>query len=216
MDKDVAKGGKTSFNALMRLLSLLVLLLLTLLIFAGTVGGETLPIDRALVARGAMWRIEHPEPAGLAIWITHLGGSFVLVPLTLAIAALLWWRGGRRDALLLLATTLSGRAVIELLKLTIDRPRPLLDPYPVYVSSQSFPSGHAGNSMVTYLALALFALPQRWRRTGLAAALLLALAIGATRPILGVHWPTDVIGGWAFGILWVLLWAAVSRHPRTA
>ena len=46
------------------------------------------------------------------------------------------------------------------------------------------------------------------------AAALLALAIGATRPVLGVHWPTDVVGGWAFGLLWVLLWSSVRRRDH--
>jgi undecaprenyl-diphosphatase len=190
--------------------------LLALILIAGIIGGSTLPFDNQAVAHAGLWRIGHPEPAGLLILVTHLGGSFVLVPLALIVAGWLWLSGARRDALLLLATTMSGRAMVEFLKLLIDRPRPSLDPYPVYVSSQSFPSGHAGNSMVTYLALALFALPERWRPQGLAAALALALAIGTTRPVLGVHWPTDVIGGWAFGILWVLLWASVSRRPESA
>ena len=198
----------------MRFKLLLVFLLLMIILAAGTVGGPGLPFDLDTVAQGGLWRIGHPELAGAVIWLTHLGGGFVLVPLALLVAAWLWWRGERRDALLLAATSLSGRAMVELMKLLVDRPRPSLEPFPVYVSSQSFPSGHAGNSMVTYLALALFALPERWRRSGLIAAGLLALAIGATRPVLGVHWPTDVIGGCAFGLLWVLLWSLVNRRER--
>lgn len=200
----------------MRLPLILLAVLLPILVIAGALGGSSFPLDVDLVTRGGFWRIAHPEPAGFAIWITHLGGGFVLVPLALAAAAILWWQGKRRNALLLLATSLSGRAAVELMKLVIDRPRPSLDPYPVYVTSQSFPSGHAGNSTITYLALALFALPERLRLQGVAAALLLALAIGSTRPILGVHWPTDVIGGWAFGIAWVLLWWGLSRQRRSA
>ena len=187
--------------------------LLLIIFVAGWVGGQAFPFDHQTVAFAGLWRIGHPELAGAVIWLTHLGGSFIVVPMVLITAGWLWFKDGRRNALLLLATTLSGRAAIELIKLLVDRPRPSLERFPVYVSSQSFPSGHAGNSTVTYLALALFALPERWRREGLVAAALLALAIGASRPVLGVHWPTDVIGGWAFGLLWILLWSWISRRP---
>ena len=60
--------------------------------------------------------------------------------------------------------------------------------------------------MIFYLSLALvFAAHSRWRFTAAGAAVLLALMIGTSRVMLGVHWPSDVVGGWAFGLLWVLL-----------
>jgi membrane-associated phospholipid phosphatase len=199
--------------------SLLVLLatLVAIFLLAGLIGGKDFAPDGNLVAQLGLWRIDSPPLASLLVFVTHLGGSFVLVPLALVAGAWLWVKGKRTNGLLLVATTLSGRAAIELIKLVVDRPRPSFEPFPVYVSSQSFPSGHAGNSMVTYLALALFALPERWRIEGLVAGAALAIAIGATRPALGVHWPTDVIAGWCFGALWVWLWAAVSqRQLRSA
>ena len=186
--------------------------LLALLLIVAAIGGAAFQPDIQTVARLGLMRIAHPTIAAVLIWLTQLGGSFVLVPLTLIVAGWLIVVKRRRDGLLLLASTMSGRAMIELIKFMIDRPRPTLEPYPVFVSSQSFPSGHAGNSTITYLALALFALPERWRRQGLVGAAVLALLIGATRPALGVHWPTDVIGGWSFGALWMMLWSRVSRR----
>jgi undecaprenyl-diphosphatase len=57
---------------------------------------------------------------------------------------------------------------------------------------------------LTTMALAL-TLGSRWHRPAVAAAVLLSLMIGISRVMLGVHWPSDVVGGWAFGLLWVLL-----------
>jgi undecaprenyl-diphosphatase len=74
------------------------------------------------------------------------------------------------------------------------------------VKTSSFPSGHATSSMIFYLTVALALTGgTRWHRTAVAGAVLLSLLIGTSRVMLGVHWPSDVIGGWAFGLLWVLL-----------
>ena len=65
----------------------------------------------------------------------------------------------------------------------------------VEVSYQSFPSGHAANSTIAYVALALLLFDDpKQRRVAVAAAMVLALLIGISRPMLGVHWPSDVVG----------------------
>src|SRR5205823_6990239 len=88
----------------------------------------------------------------------------------------------------------------------IARARPDLEPHLVIVETHSFPSGHATSSMVFYVALALLlAGRSRWGHEAVAAAISLSLLIGISRVMLGVHWPSDVIGGWVFGLLWVLL-----------
>lgn len=190
--------------------------LLLAMVIAGLIGGPAFPLDLQTDMWFIGWRAEHAQLTRAAILLTQLGGSLVLVPLALIVALLLWRRQGRRDALLFLGTVMTGRAMIEIIKLSVDRPRPAFDPYPVFVSSQSFPSGHAGNSMLTFVAMAMFLAPERWRRQALAGAIALAMAIGWTRPMLGVHWPTDVVAGWCFGLLWVGLWWRLSRRGETA
>jgi undecaprenyl-diphosphatase len=101
---------------------------------------------------------------------------------------------------------LIGRGLSEAQKYWIARARPDLEPHLVVVKTSSFPSGHATSSMVFCLAVALaLTTRSRWRRPAVAGAVLLSLLIGTSRVILGVHWPSDVVGGWAFGMLWVLL-----------
>jgi undecaprenyl-diphosphatase len=67
--------------------------------------------------------------------------------------------------------------------------------------------------MIFYLTLALaLTAGTRWHRVAAGAAILLSLLIGASRVMLGVHWPSDVIGGWAFGLLWVFLTLRLSER----
>ncbi len=199
---------------------LLALALLVCIVLLGLIGGAGSPFDETIVRGFVVWRSSNPTGTSATVLLTQLGGAPVLLALAAAAAAWLLVRRERRRALALVATVIGGRLLIELIKLAVSRPRPSIDAHPVTVFSQSFPSGHAGNSMMTYCALALFALPERWRAAGLAAAAMLSAAIGATRPVLGVHWPTDVLGGWTLGALWLLLcwtvWCSVAgeqQHP---
>jgi undecaprenyl-diphosphatase len=84
----------------------------------------------------------------------------------------------------------------------------------VPVSTPSFPSGHATSSMIVYLTLALVFASHRWKWPAVVGAILLSFCVGVSRVMLGVHWPTDVIGGWAFGLLWVIL--ALPQAERLA
>lgn len=195
---------------------LVALALLLVIILAGVIGGPGFGPDLRTDMGFIGWRHEHVQLTRAVIAFTQLGGSAVLLPLVALGGAWLWWRGDRRGAVLFLGTTLSGRIAIELTKLVVDRPRPSFDPHPVFVASKSFPSAHAGNSTLTYLSLALFLAPERWRRPALAAATALAIAIGCTRPMLGVHWPSDVLAGWCFGLLWVSCWWQFSRRGGAA
>jgi undecaprenyl-diphosphatase len=148
----------------------------------------------------------HPALVTVARVFTFLGEPTMLVGLGVAVAAWLWWRGKPRNALALLLVTLLGRGLAEMQKYEIARVRPALEPHLVAVKTASFPSGHASSSMIVYLTLALvLSGGSNWRATAATAAIALSLLIGLSRIMLGVHWPTDVVGGWAFGLLWVLV-----------
>jgi undecaprenyl-diphosphatase len=153
----------------------------------------------------------HPDVARAAHLVTRLGGGAVL--LALAGAGALWLLVRRRtnDALLLIAITVSARLLVTAQKALVDRPRPPLDLRLVEVGSASFPSAHAANAAATLLCLALFA-PRAARPAAISLALALAFAIGLSRLALGVHWPSDVIGGWAFGAFWILAMLGLARR----
>lgn len=159
-------------------------------------------VDRDILF--ALYSRDEPWIALAALGFTQLGDWWAVVGVTLAGSLLLLWRGKKWEALTLLIATFTGRALVILQKVYFARLRPEEDLRLVEVSYLSFPSGHAANPTIAYVALALllFDDPKR-RHVAAAAALVLALLIGISRPMLGVHWPSDVIGGWAFGLLWV-------------
>lgn len=154
---------------------------------------------------GLLYAGHRPVLAVIAHALTALGEPTVLVAAGFLVAGWLWWRQQGRLALALMLVVLIGRGLSEVQKYAIARVRPALEPHLVVVKTPSFPSGHATSSMIFYLTLALALAPTGGRRPAAACAVLLSLLIGISRVMLGVHWPSDVIGGWAFGALWVLL-----------
>ncbi|HEV2748819.1 MAG TPA: phosphatase PAP2 family protein [Allosphingosinicella sp.] len=166
-------------------------------------GGGDWAVDQRYLARLSVY--EDTAFARNAALLTNLGGWQVLTGLTIAFAVGLAFKRKLRAALLLIIV-FGGRLLVELQKVMIDRARPGQSPYLEAVSSNSFPSGHAANAMITYLAIA-FLVPVRQRHRAIAMGLgfAAALQIGWSRVALGVHWPSDVIGGWAFGMLWITI-----------
>jgi undecaprenyl-diphosphatase len=173
--------------------------------------GGTGPLDRSIYE--ALYAGKRPVMASVARVFTALGDPTVLVAIGFVVALWFWWRGHLRLGVAVLAVTLLGRGLAEVQKYEIARLRPALEPHLVVVKTSSFPSGHATSSMIVGLTLAL-ALTRGtpWTRAAVAVAILLSLLIGLSRVVLGVHWPSDVIGGWSFGMLWVLLtWRPAER-----
>ena len=161
-------------------------------------------LDRSVYE--ALYAGHRPLLLPVAHFFTALGEPTVLIAASAACALWLWYAGRGRLGLVLLLVAMVGRGLSEVQKYSIARPRPDLEPHLVLVKTSSFPSGHATSSMIFYLALALALTAHlRWHRVAVMAAILLSLLVGTSRVMLGVHWPSDVIGGWSFGMLWVLL-----------
>ena len=165
------------------------------------VGGPGSNADRALIAAVA-W----PELIAAARVFTRFADWWAALLIATMAAASLAYGGHRRRGILLVALVFSGRAVVELMKFAFDRARPDPAGHGIAVHSMAFPSGHSANAMLLGLGLALLLpLERRGRVVAVTVALLFAAAIGASRVVLNVHWPSDVMGGWSFGALWTLL-----------
>ena len=160
-------------------------------------------LDRSIYQ--ALYSGGRPALILIGRFFTALGDPTVLIIGGFLVGAWLWREGRGRFAAGLLLVILIGRGLTEAQKYWIARARPDIEPHLVVVKTWSFPSGHATSSMIFYLMLALAIAPVGWRRIAAAAAIVLSLLIGVSRVMLGVHWPSDVIGGWCFGLLWVLV-----------
>jgi undecaprenyl-diphosphatase len=138
--------------------------------------------------------------------ITAFGGTGPLAFITLAGVLYLLLRKRLRTALFLFVAISGGQLLSSLLKLGFDRPRPDLVPHGATVYTASFPSGHAMMTAIVYLTLAALLARSESRSRIKAYLLLLAacvtLMVGLSRVYLGVHWPSDVLGGWMIGSAW--------------
>lgn len=150
--------------------------------------------------------------------LTALGGGTILTLVTLVAIGSLLAQRKRAEALFIAFAVGGGGLLSDLLKIGYARPRPDLVAHLVEVSSASFPSGHAMNSAVTYLTLGVLlarAVPDRWLKAYvLWVGVLLTLIVGFSRVYLGVHWPTDVLAGWAIGSAWAGLCWIVAEQLR--
>jgi undecaprenyl-diphosphatase len=147
---------------------------------------------------------------------TALGSSTVLLTLILAVGGYLWLERRYGMLALVLVSTFGGMAISSYLKIFFERPRPSIVPHLAPASSPSFPSGHSLVSAVVYMTLGVLLTRVTTDRRAKTYFVVLAAAItcliGLTRMYVGVHYPTDVLAGWAIGLLWALVCGAVARE----
>lgn len=186
--------------------------------------GETNEIDRALLL-SLRRRDDISDPLG-PLWfeelvrdVTAFGGTGPLLFVTFAAVLYLFLQRKHRTALFVLLAVGGGQLLSSVLKLGFDRARPDLVPHGMHVYTASFPSGHAMMAAVTWLTLGALLARTESRRRIKAYIILLALTVtvlvGCSRVYLGVHWPTDVLGGWVAGSAWAsLCWALALLLQR--
>lgn len=145
-------------------------------------------------------------------------GSFTVLTTVCVAFAVVWRRrvGDWTAALVLAVVSLLAWSSCNSLKLVIGRARPELADRLVRAGGYSFPSGHATQSAAIWGTLALLVASQlpRHRRVVWATGTAVAVAVGASRIYLGVHWFTDVIAGWTLGATFVGVTAVALTQRR--
>ncbi len=182
--------------------------------------GDTHAADNFVLRAVQALRLEHAWLTGVMRDLSGLGSATVLTLLTTFTVGYLLLRRARLAGWLLAAAVVSGSTSVSLLKTSFGRPRPDTAFAELVVPGLSFPSGHAGNSAIVFLMIgALLAgtrqsAVDRWYIVTTAA--LLTLLVGISRIVLGVHWASDVLAGWAFGAAWALVWLLVAHKMAGA
>jgi membrane-associated phospholipid phosphatase len=181
------------------------------LAFAGWPDGAERDAMKAIALR------EGRSPGWLiavAQWVTWAGDAAQRSIVMLLAAIWLVWRGHWRAGLVMAVVPAVAGATSSILKEAFGRARPDVVPHLDPVASLSYPSGHAVNAAAILLLIAL--LGGRGRKGWIAAALAGAVLIGGSRLALGVHWPSDVAGGWLWGAGFALtgLWLARRSGDR--
>ena len=149
--------------------------------------------------------------------LSTLGSTAVWVAVFGVVVCWLLWRRLRRLALFVVVTVVGSSLLNQVVKLAVDRSRPVL-PNPVaHANGMSFPSGHAQAAIVGYAVLLLVFLPVlhgAWRPASAVVAVLLVLGIGFSRVALGVHYVSDVLAGYVLGAAWVAAMTAAFNAWR--
>jgi membrane-associated phospholipid phosphatase len=156
---------------------------------------------------------EGQSSAGLInFWqaISWIGGGTQRYIIVALLALFLWLRHHWRLGAVLAGASLLSSLASDGLKLAFARARPDLVPHLDHASSFAFPSGHATSAAVVYLLFA-FIVPTQRRGLWLSVGIALTLLTGMSRIMLGVHWPSDVIGGWLLGAAFAFAGLAVAR-----
>jgi undecaprenyl-diphosphatase len=199
-----------------RALAAVAVLLAVFCALLAAIRGTLLPGWDLAVTR-ALQRERNGPLDMLAEALTFAGGFAVIAPFGCLVALRLWRDRRPRTAALLAAAALLGHPLNMAIKLIARRPRPTEDAVDVLMAAggTSFPSGHAMATILLFGFLAVLSSTMifrgRARHAAVAACVLFTLGVGVSRIYVGGHWLSDVVGGWACGLLLLLIWTELHR-----
>lgn len=161
-------------------------------------------------------RVGQSPDFAIQFWssVSWIGGGWRRYVLVILVAIFVAMRRNRLSGVLLALTVLCSNLASDSLKMLFAHPRPQIVPHLDHAGSFAFPSGHTTSAAALWIMLALI-VPTPHRKAALAAAGLFALFMGWSRVMVGVHWPSDVIGGWLLGAAFAVLGASfIQRTAR--
>lgn len=181
-----------------------VLILIAFIVLALRVkSGATLALDEATLKMINQWSSQRFDRT--ILFLTTLAGPVFATTLGILLFVFFLVQKKTLNSLYVVLTMLGTFLVNTGLKLYFGRTRPALWPALVEEGSHSFPSGHAMISMAIALTLVILCYNSKFKKTIIILGVLYVIIIGFTRLYLGVHYPSDVLGGWMASILWVAL-----------
>ncbi|MGD1005621.1 MAG: phosphatase PAP2 family protein [Ignavibacteriaceae bacterium] len=198
-----------SFNTIF--ITLLTGIVLFCLVSLSVISGKINYIDNAILLSLRNTN-NHSIPIGPG-WLLNfmrdvsaLGSVTIVVLITILTSGFLILKKEYPSLRVVLFASISGGIIELLMKGIFSRPRPHIVPHLVNVDSLSYPSGHSAISAIIYLSLIFIIFTLDIKRSikisFLYSAIFLILLIGISRIYLGVHYPSDVLGGWALGLIW--------------
>lgn len=207
-----------------RLLVLALCIALPLLLF-GEIADDVHEHEQFVWETPLIQAVRATAPPGfgtLALVLSWVGSATGMVPVVLVLGLLLWRKSHTMARFFLLSV--GGAMLLNLVfKAFFDRARPDILNKLWTENDSSFPSGHATMAMALVAALVALYWRTPWRAPLAVGGLLYAFLMGAARVYVGVHYPTDVLAGWAAGLAWVagvafIYWPRLRRaqdHART-
>lgn len=201
-------------------------LFLSGLIILALFGSLSIAVQRGILftqwdeaCKNRLHEAAHARPGMTAVFTTITGLSnerAIWAEMIAVLLLLMLQRHWPSIAIWLMA--FAGTGIVKLVKVVIDRPRPVFEDPLVREMSRSFPSGHAAGAMLIFGTLLVLLTAQARERRWLFSAIIIPLiaAIGFSRLWLGAHWLSDVLGGWLFGLGWILVVVGAIRFLRRA
>lgn len=177
------------------------------------------PLDERVTRELFEYTVADPGVTWLLVVWTELFGPWTWRVVVLVLAVWLWRRERRGVALWAAATIVVGGLIGWLLKVIVDRERPVLPDPVAFAPGDAFPSGHALNVTLGAGILLLLAMPRLsagGRAAAWAGAVFLIVSVAYTRVALGVHWVSDVLGGIVLGVALLAVSVAVFESRRLA